>query len=399
MMKEVALEKRDCDVCGSGNLELLWSYEKKTCANGAHDGFLFKVNDVICRECGFAFVSPRFGEDDLADYYGSSLRSPADQAIDYDISFRMDTINRVNPNKGKGTFVEIGPSTFGEFQEKLGESFSYTGIEPSGEFSSEWKDVQHVDGAGIADIVAHYFVLEHIPDPLKFLIECNRLLKADGIMIVEIPNIEIFPVDPVALYLHEHQSHFSPKALECLAGKAGFVQLEYSADSSRSFGMTAVFKKVHEASHLTITDSVNTPHEYDINKALMERGLANIRTFNDSLVQAKDYIEQSKDESIILWGANQNLVDFLALTYPESDFPDTLHFVDSDPRKRSLLQLYNNSLNTLICTPAESVEKIKQAGSLILFTRRHKGAILRQIAELAGKEFEADRIITVDINP
>lgn len=410
---EVTLEKRDCDVCGSQDLESLWSYEKNICINGSTNGYSFKVNNVICRSCGFTFVSPRFNEDVLADYYGSSLRSPLDQSLDYDISFRMDVINRFLPKGVKPKFIEIGPSTFCEFQERVGKYFAYRGIEPSSAFGSEWKNVQDFKETSLADIVAHYFVLEHIPNPLKFLKECNQLLKMNGIMIVEVPNIAIYPADPVALHLYEHQSHFSLRTLECLASKAGFVQVECTDKSSRSFGMTAVFRKNMNGSTESLTPNVKKTScqnivafqghaaipEYRMNRQFFSLGLIKVRNFNDSLSQAKKFIENAGNEVVILWGANQNLVDFLGHAYPNSNAPNFLTFVDSDSRKRNLLLDYDGRFDKMVFTPSECINAIKESCRLIVFTRRHKQAILDSIISLAGKRYKDEDTLTVDINP
>ena len=408
---EVILEKRDCDVCGSQDLESLWQYEKNICINGSTKGYSFKVNNVICRSCGFTFCSPRFNEDVLADYYGSSLRNPLDQPLDYDISFRMDVINRFLPKGVKPKFIEIGPSAFCEFQERVGKYFSYRGIEPSGAFGSEWKNVQDFKETSLADIVAHYFVLEHIPNPLKFLKECNRLLKMNGIMIVEVPNIAIYPADPVALHLYEHQSHFSLRTLECLASKVGFVQIECTDKSSRSFGMTAVFRKIMDSPTEPLLNIKKTScqniaafqghaaiPEYQMNKQFFNLGLIKVKNFEDSLSQAKNFIENAWTEVVILWGANQNLVDFLEHAYPKSNAPNFLTFIDSDSRKRNLLLNYGR-FDKMVFTPSECIDAIKKSCRLIVFTRRHKQAILDSIISLTGKRYKDEDTLTVDINP
>lgn len=399
--REITLEKRDCDVCGSQDLKSLWSYTKNVCANGFANGYSFKVNNVICCNCGFTFVSPRFNEEALADYYGTSLRSPVDQPLDYDISFRMDTINRFRSprTETKPRFIEIGPSTLGEFQELVGESFAYQGIEPSSAFGGEWKKVQDFKEANLADIVAHYFVLEHISNPLKFLNECNRLLKMNGVMIVEVPNIAIYPLDPSALHLFEHQSHFSMQTLEVLASKAGFVQVEGADKSSRSFGMTAVFRKNNEVAALKHRDLLESPSEYHNNMRFFDLGLAKVNRYHESILQAKMFIEQAEGEAIILWGANQNLVDFLAQAYPDSNLPDSLVFIDSDPRKRRLLLDYDSLFGKMVFVPDDCIEAIKKSCRIICFTRRHQQTILDSIFRISGKRYKDQDILTVDINP
>ena len=90
----IPLEKRNCDVCNSKKLESLYKYDKYVCNSKKLESlykydkyvcnsesanlYLFKVDNVICCNCGFTFVSPRFDSNILIDYYSKSLRTPLD---------------------------------------------------------------------------------------------------------------------------------------------------------------------------------------------------------------------------------------------------------------------------------------------------------------------------------
>ena len=65
----IPLEKRNCDICNSKKLESLYKYEKNICNGEFEKTYLFKVDNVICCKCGFTFVSPRFDQNILIDYY------------------------------------------------------------------------------------------------------------------------------------------------------------------------------------------------------------------------------------------------------------------------------------------------------------------------------------------
>ena len=101
---------------------------------------------------------------------------------------------------------------------------------------------------------------------------------------------------------------------------------------------------------------------------------------------------------VILWGANQNLVDFLEHAYPKSNAPNFLTFIDSDSRKRNLLLNYGR-FDKMVFTPSECIDAIKKSCRLIVFTRRHKQAILDSIISLTGKRYKDEDTLTVDINP
>jgi hypothetical protein len=55
--KEVTLEKRDCDVCGSQDLKSLWSYEKTDCVNGSSTGFISRGRAIISRNSLFSLLA------------------------------------------------------------------------------------------------------------------------------------------------------------------------------------------------------------------------------------------------------------------------------------------------------------------------------------------------------
>lgn len=399
----ITLEKRNRDVCNSKKLELLYKYEKYICNSESPNTYLFKVNNVICCNCGFTFVSPRFDKNILIDYYRSSLRSPLDQTLDYDINFRMEIINKFTkskPSKVKPRFIEFGPNTFGEFQNRISESFDYFPIEPNIAFRSLSNKVMDIKEIKLADIIAHYFVLEHIPNPLKFLKKCNTLLRIGGFMIIEVPNIEIYPIDPVALNLYEHQSHFSFGTLKYLAGKVGFEHIESNKKSSRSFGMLLVFKKTHELSISSNSSLSEIPNEYEINKINFNLGLDQIKIFNNNLIKAKSFIDKSEGSLVMLWGANQNLIDFIQMFYSNLRIPDFLILIDSDRRKRNLLLNYDSHFAKEVLIPSECIDVINKASKLIIFSRRHEQAILDQIMRLRSKNKKKSLdVIIVDINP
>jgi SAM-dependent methyltransferase len=72
--------------------------------------------------------------------------------------------------------------------------YSCNGIEPSGYFSEFlkkknvklFKNIDEIKNKKF-DLIIHFFVLEHIKDPIKFLIQQTKLLKQNGKIIFEIP--------------------------------------------------------------------------------------------------------------------------------------------------------------------------------------------------------------------
>lgn len=77
------------------------------------------------------------------------------------------------------------------------------------------------------DVITMNNVLEHIPRPSRVLCECYRILKKDGLLIVNVPNFDcferkIFKENWYHLDAPRHLYHFSVSTLKSMLGKNGF---------------------------------------------------------------------------------------------------------------------------------------------------------------------------------
>lgn len=74
------------------------------------------------------------------------------------------------------------------------------------------------------DIIIFYAVLEHMPDPEKFLGDVKSILKAGGKIFLSVPNCEPYiQAGDISLLIHEHWSYFTKDTLEALAINCGLV--------------------------------------------------------------------------------------------------------------------------------------------------------------------------------
>jgi SAM-dependent methyltransferase len=67
------------------------------------------------------------------------------------------------------------------------------------------------------DVVSMVHVLEHVAAPLAVLGEVGRLLKEDGVLLVQVPDLEDTVFDTV---IFDHVFHFSPATVLALIGRA-----------------------------------------------------------------------------------------------------------------------------------------------------------------------------------
>ena len=368
--RTVRLRARDCENCGGGDLEPLW--RQFFTARTRKRKFGFDVNNVICRNCGFVFVSPVFEDADLADYYKDSFSAFAGAAPDYDADKRLAFLGGVAPQGN--LFVEVGANLQTRFHERLKELYGEVKtVEINDSVNSDHRSLAAMPDAS-ADIVAHYFVLEHIPQVLPFLKECARVLRDGGVMICEVPDIAIYPADPSALQLHEHTNHFSRQILRELAEQAGFAEVAVRAEHcSRPFGFAAAFRK-----SASPAPRVAVAGQYQSSRELLLAELdRSYRTFQ---------AYQQRGSGVVLWAANDVMARFL----DRCSGLGSATIVDSDEKKSGVFRPRK------VFTPDAAADAIAKAEGIFIFTGFHAAAILRSIEQSFGKVFDNRSIHIVD---
>ncbi len=80
---------------------------------------------------------------------------------------------------------------------------------------------------GVIDAVTLHQTLEHVADPVRVLREIARVLKADGLLFLSVPNCEGLIPRLTGAKWHAylpwvHRWHFSPRTLAALLGRMGF---------------------------------------------------------------------------------------------------------------------------------------------------------------------------------
>ena len=198
------------------------------------------VENRICQSCGFVFQSPRMTSDEAENFYTSEYRqlyqgSPGPNPKDLHMqelragllaSFAGRHIHQVSRH------LDIGSSA-GSLNQSIHQKFDSqsVGVEPGQayrEFASAagfkvYASLQEMQSAGETkfDLVTMSHVLEHILDPLSYLVHLReQILTEDGCLLVEVPNLYFHDSFEVA-----HLSSFSIHTLRQLLRKAGFEMI------------------------------------------------------------------------------------------------------------------------------------------------------------------------------
>jgi SAM-dependent methyltransferase len=92
------------------------------------------------------------------------------------------------------------------------------------------------------DVITIWHVLEHLEDPADVLKHLAKLLKANGKIVIEVPNIESIAQAPKSTFHLAHLYNFSKHTLSAILAKNGFKVLSITLTQDGG-NMTGVFQK------------------------------------------------------------------------------------------------------------------------------------------------------------
>ena len=206
-----------------------------------------------CYVCDVYYQYPRLNPDEEARFYTKEFEkfmvtrsgeSGGWQKANNHISVNEDTRQRrmkyLEPYlKENINILEVGCSSGFMLYPLKKKGHSCVGVEPSGVFSDFVKKnnikvhnsvEQLIENSPNQkfDLIMHFFVLEHITEPLKFLSKQLTLLKPNGKVIFEIPNVadplySIYDIPAFERFYWSlaHPWYFSQKSLKYLLNKLG----------------------------------------------------------------------------------------------------------------------------------------------------------------------------------
>lgn len=276
--------------------------------------FEWRQVDGICLRCGLIQSLREPLPEFLDEYYSdaTTVRSTEPSAIltpGFDVSARLATIEKYYSG---GLLVEIGAGdgTFCEILRRTG--IDAVGIDPLQNPGSEavkrGYGTQDTIGKGTAAVVVAYDVLEHAADPLAWLQAVSHLLKPAGAIIIEVPDVERWPVDA---WHHEHFTQFTNGLLQTIHEQVGFETISCGVeDPSRHHGIVYVGRYAERESKEVRrgTETINPTIEQAID--LYNRADGIRREQQAAAGRTAKHIIQTAQRSgqaceIVVWGANE----------------------------------------------------------------------------------------------
>lgn len=239
----------------STRYNIKWDYNKpleyvKCGLCGADDTRLVTIEDsfkiVRCKRCGLIYLNPRPKEKDLLDFYDdffltdersvsqwSRLMGKVYEETKKNIEREYSSGKLLDMGCGLGLFLELwDPQKWG----LSGMDISKKAVEYA---RGEGLNVREgsLEKTGFSDnyfnVITMFYVLEHLPNPLKVLKEVRRILKKDGLLVVRVPQsisaerfLRFFGVRRNLFHPPMHLYDFSTAILKEFLLKAGFKRIK-----------------------------------------------------------------------------------------------------------------------------------------------------------------------------
>ncbi|MDD5772139.1 MAG: class I SAM-dependent methyltransferase [bacterium] len=225
-----------CFICSSENPDYLFS--TKDYITG--DTFsIFK-----CSKCGNSFTDPK--PEDIEKYYSKNYygkrKSFAENLINY------SRLQKINSLFGSNTRplplildVGCGNGSFLSLLSKRGWPVCGTEVAPENNFACEELNSKVFNKDLIKceledkkfDIITMWHTFEHFSEPVDYLLEAGRILKDEGVLIIEVPNFKSWQARLTRgnwfhLDAPRHLAHYNPEGVSFLLNSTGFEAFKIS---------------------------------------------------------------------------------------------------------------------------------------------------------------------------
>lgn len=381
---ELDYADRLCECCGGSQVEALWHFDHYTRTQSGY--WAFRMGNAICKGCGFVHVPHSPTPETLEPYYNDTYPAGALSKPTYKPETRVRVIEK---HAGAGArVVDVGSSREEPFHVALKNlGMEVLRMDIKGHAMTDTGSLAAIAPES-ADVVTHYFVLEHVPQIRAFLADCRGILKPGGVMVIEVPNIRSYEKDWLGILPHEHVNHWSPGCLASVVSQCGFEVLESGQEicSRNPIGFALVCRKVDAP---TIVKA--GAEEFEANRRYFMAGADNVRAYQRRLAKmhAEAQAELDRGGRVLLWCANDQMHRFfLAGGSLKGEFVR----VDSSPDKKDFFG------PDTVLLPDQAASFIPSATHVIIFSDLNAPMILKFIDERYGKRFDPDQVSLPEIH-
>lgn len=282
------------------------------------DGSTRRLKVYICRHCALVQSLPRIAR--TSQRHGPAISGGADWGnVRYGKGFRathaLDRLARHTERNARLTLLDVG-SNRGSFTKAFVEAWPHakvTAIEPDERLASSLVGVgraelvcSRIEDTNLAgaqfDIVHSCHTIEHLGAPFAALKDHARVLKDDGLLLIEAPNIELIDQHDIIeeWFIDKHLFHFSARTLSRMIQQSGFTIIEANDPNDR-VNLSFLARKTAKPSEIVHAD----PAEVAWAEWRLER-YAKIRSQNlAALLSAAREIQSLQPRRIGMWGAGR----------------------------------------------------------------------------------------------
>ncbi|MCA9408771.1 MAG: class I SAM-dependent methyltransferase [Candidatus Omnitrophica bacterium] len=238
------LEDVPCNICGRNNFKIIYPAQYDLAkTDKIHEGFRSSGDETLidqmveCNYCGLQYLTPRLRQDIIIEAYSSgSDEGFISQAKGRERTFAksLKSIEKyVPPSK----ILDVGTAGGSFLKAAKDRGWNVSGCEPN-RWLAEWGKKNYgidIHSGTIFDmeldhdsfnVVTLWDVLEHVPDPQKVLKECSRVLKDNGLLLINYPDINSLVARMMGkkwvFLLSVHLYYFTPKTITKLLEKCGY---------------------------------------------------------------------------------------------------------------------------------------------------------------------------------
>jgi len=299
-----------CDLCLKENIQK--EYPVPTTKRG--------LTVYICKNCGLVQSFPKI---DQVDDKPVAVSGDADWGnVRYGKGFVME--KAVNGLKRHVNLTEVSNcldigSNRGSFLISLSKTFpkiELTGIEPDTRVINEYKNnskirliTERFENAVLEEnyfeLVYSSHTLEHLKSPKESIKKTYEIMKNDGILYLEVPNIEIIKEQDMIeeWFIDKHIYHFSVKSLEKLLESENFEIIDKS-DTDKANVVIIAKKKEGKNSEYEFKDDLEFEEKHNMITNYVDILQNNL---NQLKHVGNEINELAKNKKIVIWGAGRIL--------------------------------------------------------------------------------------------
>jgi len=329
-----------CSVCGSSLEKALNidTYPLLTSASPKEIKVpLLPITAGYCPNCSHVQLVARPTPDHLDQIYLAEytnvvekgvLPSADQMALDCKVFFDFADAGKLPQN---GKVLEVGCFD-GSFL-SLFKGRQLIGCEPNpmGKIAAERYGIEVVPRYFSADdfesssieLVVMRHLIEHLPNPLEALESCRKIIKPNGMLLIETPNIEhTLRRHVIGNFYHQHLHYFSRESLSLILRRAGFDVVAHGIKDFRQYVLATKIENAQDT-----VDSSCAPYATMIRDQLEDYS----RYLDKLRIDISSWLD-SNPGRVAIYGASSTATGIVHAGGIPHD--RLAYLVDADPRKQ-----------------------------------------------------------------